>query len=255
MRVEPVETNFLRVEPVETNPGFDKLTQQTFLNDLAGWDECAPTIDACTVDGRTHPDHGDLWAVAWAVIEHTGGRLVMSARGESLGYELTRTITLRPGGMSLEYTATSDRGALPFLWAAHPQFRASATTRVQLEPGIDRVVDVLGAEDVPLAWGPDLATAGTLEPGGFRKLYVDPGQRPTSATLVHDDGASLTLRFDGCDYLGLWFDRAAYSSETVIALEPSNAYRDSLAWAIDNGTAARIPSDGTLRWRLDLDLA
>jgi hypothetical protein len=245
----------LPAPPVETNPGFDSRGQQRhFTDDLAGWDECAPTIDPCTVDGRHLPDHGDLWSVAWNVVEHTDHRLAMSARGESLGYDLTRTIELRAAGMTIEYRATSDLGDLPFLWAAHPQFRASETTRVELDAGIDRVVDVLAAEDAPLDWSADLATAGTLEPGGSRKLYVDPGQRPTSATLVHDDGASLVLRFSGCDYLGLWFDRAAYSSETVIALEPSTAYRDSLAWAIDNGTAARIPADGALRWRLDLSL-
>ena len=236
------------VEPVETN-------QQSFLDDLAGWDECAPTIDACVVDGRMLPDHGELWSARWRVVEHTDRRLVMSTHGDSLGYTMSRTIELHSGGMTIEYAATSDHGDLPFLWAAHPQFRASATTRVQLEPGIDRVVDVLGDRDVPFDWSPSVATTGTLEPGGFRKLYVDPALRPTSATLVHDDGAALTLRFDSCDYLGLWFDREAYSRETVIALEPSNAYRDSLARAIDNGTAARIPSDGALRWRLDLDLA
>ena len=48
---------------------------------------------------------------------------------------------------------------------------------------------------------------------------------------------------------------AGYSTETVVALEPSTAYRDSLAWAIDNGTAARIPSRGALRWSLDVDLS
>ncbi|HEY4269703.1 MAG TPA: hypothetical protein VGM94_16095 [Galbitalea sp.] len=233
----------------------ENTTPLHFTDDLAGWDECAPTIDECVVDGRPLPDHGDLWAVTWSVVEHSGERLVMAARGASLGYELTRTIELRGAGMTIDYSATSEGDALPFLWAAHPQFLATATTRVQLEPGIDRVVDVLGDRDVALEWSADLATAGTLEPGGFRKLYVDPGLRPTSASLVHDDGASLTLAFEGCDYLGLWFDRAAYSTETVIALEPSTAYRDSLAWAIDNGTAARIPSRGALRWRLDLDLA
>ena len=235
------------VEPVEPAPA-------AFTDDLSGWDECAPTIDACEVDGRSLPDHGDLWSASWTVVEHSSTRLVMSARGESLGYELTRAIEVRPGGMTIDYTATSNNGDLPFLWAAHPQFVASATTRVVLEPGIDRVVEVLGDEDVPFAWTPDLATAGTLEPGGFRKLYVDPAMRPTMATLVHDDDASLELRFTGCDYLGLWFDRAGYSTETVIALEPSTGYRDSLAWAIENGTAARIPSGGALRWSLALDL-
>ena len=35
---------------------------------LAGWDECIPTVAACTgADGRAVPDHGSVWARAWTV--------------------------------------------------------------------------------------------------------------------------------------------------------------------------------------------
>src|SRR6266700_4885828 len=37
--------------------------------DASGWDECLPSVAACTVStaaGSTNiPDHGDLWRVAW----------------------------------------------------------------------------------------------------------------------------------------------------------------------------------------------
>ena len=33
----------------------------------AGLDECLPTVAPCTWRGRTLPDHGEIWALPWAV--------------------------------------------------------------------------------------------------------------------------------------------------------------------------------------------
>src|SRR5438067_797219 len=43
--------------------------------DASGWDECLPSVAACSVptEGGTAeiPDHGDLWRVSWTVADRS----------------------------------------------------------------------------------------------------------------------------------------------------------------------------------------
>lgn len=96
--------------------------------EMAGWDECAPTIAPCAVDGVELPDHGDLWNARWRLDGATA-----SVEGRALPYEFRRTASVAAeGALRFEYEARSLAGELPFLWAAHPQFQASAGTTVRL---------------------------------------------------------------------------------------------------------------------------
>ncbi len=53
-------------------------------------------------------------------------------------------------------------------------------------------------------------------------------------------------------YLGIWFDRGAYSREPVIALEPSTGYYDSLATAVELGRVPRLEVGVPFEWYVDL---
>jgi hypothetical protein len=225
----------------------------TFVeSDPSGWDECAPSIDACSVDGREIPDHGDLWTASWRVTRTAGDELDMSVTGRSLDYRLSRTISPTPTGLRFEYQATTEHHCAPFLWAAHPQFVSPTGSRVELPRVVRTVVDVLSPDNDHLQWSAAIASIDSLKPGGFRKVYADPVTPVSSATLRHPDGAALTLSWEGCPYLGLWFDNGVYASEPVVAIEPSLAFRDSLAWAVKNGTHATIEPGKTLRWSLEV---
>ena len=128
--------------------------------DASGWDECLPSVAACTVEtaGGTVsiPDHGDLWRVAWQPVaasgqwsvvsdQLSGGACASSAtfRGEcfSLPLRLERTVALTETGkgwqLSLDYTVTNT-GAdpMPWSWAAHPLFAVEAGDRVVLPDSI-----------------------------------------------------------------------------------------------------------------------
>ncbi|MBK4348641.1 hypothetical protein [Lacisediminihabitans changchengi] len=219
--------------------------------EMAGWDECAPTIDACTVQGRELPDHGDLWDVAWS---EDGNRT--SVNGTSWPYSLERTVEQSPfGGIRLSYVARAAGDRVPFLWAAHPQFVAPAGSYVQLGGGITRVVDILAESQPPLPWTSALASFDSVAPGGFRKVYVDPSMIATSATLVRPEGVSLRMRWSNdVRYLGLWFDHAAYAAQAVVAIEPALGFADSLAKAVSNGAAAILQREEPLRWWVDIDV-
>ncbi len=217
--------------------------------EMRGWDECAPTIVACRIADRDLPDHGDLWDARFDV---AGDRLCVVAT--SLPYRFERRILATPAGLRLEYSAEALQFAIPFLWAAHPQFAAPAGTHDELMPTAGRVVDVMDPSTPASDWTPELATIDTVEPGGCRKVYVDPDTDVDRARLVRADGSALAMRWsDACPYLGIWFDAGAYSRSPVIALEPATAYFDSLETAVRLGRAPMLEPGAPLSWWLELE--
>lgn len=222
--------------------------------EMAGWDECAPSIVACKVGGRVIPDHGDLWD---SVFDATGS--TVRRRGD--GYLFERTIEPTETGLRFRYEATATDGALPFLWAAHPQFVAPPGTRIALPQQATRVVDVTNGEvstdgTPTLRWDEELATIDTVDDGGSRKLYVDPATPVFEASLVRPDGATLSMHWSPeSPYLGLWFDNRAWSREPVIALEPSTGYYDSLARALASSRVAILHPGHPLRWWLEIGVS
>lgn len=223
-------------------------------SDLAGWDECAPSIDACEVAGHSVPDHGDLWTTEWTTVSATPESLELSVLGRSLDYRLVRRIAATEHGLRLDYVASAIGAATPFLWAAHPQFVSRPGSVLELPASVTRVVDVIDPSGPLVAWSAELATLDSLPDRGCRKVYVDPLNRADTATLRHPDGATLTLSWQNCPYLGLWFDNRAYSREPVVAIEPSLGFRDSLSWAVEHGHAPMLSPGRDLHWSLELAL-
>lgn len=217
--------------------------------EMAGWDECAPTIVGCRVAGRDLPDHGDLWDAPFRVEQD--GRTV-TAVGRSLNYTFRRRITATPTGLRIEYEAVALDGPIPFLYAAHPQFVAPPGTRVHV-PRLRGVVDVLDPTLPQRSWTSHLATIDTVPSGDSRKLYGHPDTAISSASIIHPDGGSLGMRWSSaCAYVGLWFDNRAYSREPVIAIEPSTAYFDALDIAISLDRAPYLTPMHPLVWRIEL---
>lgn len=224
--------------------------------DMFGWDECAPTVTATVLpDGRALPDHGDLWDVAWSVQHNDpAGNLATTVTGRCLPYQLTRRIQSTATGLRFSYEVVADESNLPFLWLAHPQFRAPTGTRVLLEA--DRVVEVLGKDPVPQPWTEATDGIDSVPPGGCRKVYVEPDHSVGEIGLSVPGRGVLKMRWDPVDlpYLGVWFDRCRYAREDVIALEPSNGYYDSLSTALACDRARRLAVGTPTGWYLDLSL-
>jgi galactose mutarotase-like enzyme len=219
---------------------------------MAGWDECAPTISACEVAGTHLPDHGDAWDAVWVPGDADG---VLRHRGTSLPYALERRIEQTPkGGLKISYRAEATGGAVPFLWAAHPQFAAPPGTRVDLSPEPDVVVDVLEDGWPRRRWNSSLSRVDTLSRGACRKVYLAPGEPLHAVDIVRPTGERLRLSFsDSVPYLGLWFDNAAYARSPVIAVEPSLGFADSLRTAVERGMAATLVPGEPLEWSLEVD--
>lgn len=215
--------------------------------EMGGWDECAPTIVACKgPHGEALPDHGDLWDTAWMAAGS-----VMTVCGTSLPYRLTRSVSAIRRGVRLDYEVVADRD-MPFLWAAHPQFRAPAGTRVEL--GTASAVDVLTRPGRQFTLAKGDLTIDSLDSGGSRKFYVDPTTPTGTAALVVPGAGRLELRWDArvAPFLGVWFDNCAFAREPVIALEPSTGYYDSLARAVDHDAVLRLRAGEPVSWFVEV---
>ena len=123
-------------------------------SDAGGWDECLPSVAACTVETAggavSIPDHGDLWRVEWAERREQGtGNREQSPHGSdgvslradcfSLPLTLEREVELIETAagwqVRLDYKLTNTGSfPAPWSWAAHPLFAVEAGDRIVL-PG------------------------------------------------------------------------------------------------------------------------
>lgn len=246
----------------------------TFVDhDLSGWDEMFPTIDACPSPHDPAvmlPDHGEVWALSWETVARSEEAITLQVSGRALDYLLTRTVTLLPNGLRLDYAVENRTGkALPYLWAAHPLFRGN-DTEVVLPAEVKQVVAVAHPRietantllDWALATLPDgerqrLDQVGEPSRKDFRKVYLQPDQRIASAGLrQHGKGCTLNMSWDAtaAPYLGVWVDEGTYTKDSTVALEPCSGYYDSVERAIAQGRVTTIPANGRASWWVEVRL-
>jgi galactose mutarotase-like enzyme len=217
-----------------------------------GWDEVVPTVAACVLgdstafSGKVLPDHGDAWQMPWTLDSHDHTHLQTSVRLATLPITLTRRVTGTPTGLRLEWEASTDGpGPVPLAWCAHPLFTADADTRIVL-PGlapalIEEHPHRGGSRDWPSAVGAAAIKAFTAEP-------------QSTASVVHGNGDTLTLSWDPAllPYLGLYWDGAEFTDTPVVAIEPSTAFGDSAALALDEDRIRILQPGSPFRWWLQL---
>jgi len=236
-----VKKRELLQEPL--NPVLPRNRSMRFdAGDASGWDECLPSVAACTVGTANGvaaiPDHGDLWREPWEIEgtsirgQGTGKNDLSSVtlRGVcfSLPLSLERTVALAETEngwrLSADYTLTNTgRVAVPWSWAAHPLFAAEEGDRIELPASI-RELRVegsgggrLGEAGDRVAWPmaglaaggkTDLATVQAKKSGIGDKLFTRALGVDEGWCNLHRPRAGVRIRmsFDGsaAPYLGLW---------------------------------------------------
>ena len=246
--------------------------------DMSGWDEMFPTINACDYPapgpfhGRHLPDHGEVWPLPWTC-ESAEAVLTCHVAGRALPYRLTRTARLpSPDALQLDYAA-ENTGAEPFhyLWAAHPQFTADADTQIVLPDQVTQVYNVVeagpwGKAGTLYSWPQTTTSDGTawqldrIGPASrhaCRKFYTLPTQPVSWGALVNRRaGRGLRLEWpaETVPFLGLWVDEGTYNAAPTAALEPSSGFYDSLVRAYDNRQAAELAPGQQHSWTLTVRL-
>lgn len=233
--------------------------------DASGWDECLPSVAACSVETASGiasiPDHGDLWRVPWsAVRDQRSGGGPLTLRGEcfSLPLTLERIVALEETQsgctLKLDYTVRNTGSSpAPWSWAAHPLFVAEAGDRIQL-PGSIKELRLegsgggrLGRNGNRVTWPlaeladgskTDLSIAQAPESEIGDKLFAGPLSESENWCVLERPKAGLRIRVNfnatATPYLGLWICYGGWperpgTKQMCVAMEPATAPVDSLA--------------------------
>lgn len=228
---------------------------------FAGLDECFPTVGTSVwVDGRTLPDHGDMWAREWKIIEQGPNTLEFAVESPEWGIRLTRRISLQGGTVRFHYELlnTSDKES-PALWSMHPLFAIKDGDRLELPQSV-RFLKIeasdpsLRDEDAPggrVAYPlirPDVRLDELALPDprqGYLKCFAGPLAAVDCSAILYNsrDGDRLEVRWDAnaAPYLGLWLTRGGYRGWHHLAIEPTNAPYDRVDVAArDSGCASAV---------------
>jgi galactose mutarotase-like enzyme len=246
---------------------------------MSGWDEMFPTIVACTYPGNgprhgeSLPDHGEAWALPWAVTEAGNGRLTLRLEGRALPYRLERTADCpEPRTIRFHYRLTNlGDEPMPYVWAAHPQFLCGESAEVVFPPQVRQVINTIpaswgwGDPETRFSWPSGTAVDGSparldrtsgpqLQRG--RKFFVLPDVATGWAALHRSDRRWLRFNWDSraVPYLGLWVDEGALNHATVAAPEPTTGWYDSLEVAWNKGCVETVAAHGEREWELIVTL-
>jgi len=231
-----------------------------------GWDELFPTDEAGSFDGRSLPDHGELWTGEWHAAPFTEG----DAAGIRLRFstpvslfDAEKTILLRPEASTLElrYRLTNQGQApFPFLFKLHPAFAVSASHRIDFAPmTVVREPDfpgTLGEAPLSFPWpyaplnGHRLDLRQVPEPasGAVHFFYGDHLRGGWCGVTNCATGLAAGLRYDPQVFSSCWLfaTHGGWLDLNVAVLEPATGYPFRLQSLIESGRARWLAPGETL---------
>jgi galactose mutarotase-like enzyme len=264
---ELLQTPLLPYAPRTQTMAFDEA-------DASGWDECLPSVAACSVQlangSVAHiPDHGDLWRVQWEPTGADEGTL----RAECISLPLVLVRSLAIAGtetgweLQTNYSLTNTgKHAVPWSWAAHPLFAVEPGDRIVLPESIHSLRlegsggNRLGIGGDTVSWPiaslaagkeTDLSLAQSIDSRIGDKLFAGPLHASENWCLLERPNAGVRIKvcFDpvAMPYLGLWLCYGGWPArpglkQMCVALEPSSAPVDSLA-ATGSWSRSLAPGD------------
>jgi galactose mutarotase-like enzyme len=244
--------------------------------DASGIDECIPTVSGCEVESIVLPDHGDFWRIPFRH-RRDGDELVLDADGFSLPLSFEKRLSLRGSRLTMKY-ALRNTGETPveFLWSAHPGFAVEAGDKVVLPPSVAEVAvwysanSRLGAPGRAHSWPHtrdeygatiDLSLAGGPDDKVGDKLFASAPPEGWIAIDRHRLHRQIKVHFDPTQnpYVGLWLAYGGWPDgqaqrQHCIALEPCTAPADSLATAIERGSARMLGPRAKWDWKIEIEI-
>jgi len=236
-------------------------------HDTSGFDECFPTVAACTEGGRNLPDHGQIWSRRARVTREESALRIES---ELPGARFTRTLRLAGDTLQLDYEVLGERPTAA-LWSSHPLLAARPGMQILL-PRCVRELLVEWSSDVALgsrvAWpshhGARLDVLLPPTAARAHKLFTDVIAADEGACALYDPvrDTAVTFRFDPKDVpcIGLWVCEGGWpttraSKHYTVALEPCSGRPDSLAEAVALGTSFQLPTIVPRRWTVMMSIS
>jgi len=215
---------------------------------LVGIDECVPTIEPCSWQGRELPDHGEVWSVPWQVDGEAweNGILKTRARLGISPFEFERTVELQGNEVRLGYQL-HNLSAIPesFLWAIHPLLRMEGGDELELPDSTRKLFNGETWVD---------AVSSTIPERNCAKIFARPVSEGWAAIRNQAGGDRLEFNWDSTenDTLGLWLTRGGWHGHHHLAIEPTNADDDSLAVTAARKRCGTVAGKSSVSWQLGL---
>ena len=239
----------------------------------SGFDDMFPTISECYCDvdpwaGTKMPDHGEVWSLPWKC-EIAGAEVHLAVHGARFPYILKKTISFEgENTILINYSAQNlSAYAFPAMWAAHPLFNVTPSTRIILPESARNIINTVagpalggygGRFGFPKAttadgreW--DLSRVGPNDGRYFFKyFFLD--TLAEGFALLHDSETRETMGMawpiEQVPYLGMWVNEGAWAGMYDVAPEPCTAPFDRWDTARQWGKLPVIPPCGSQQWNL-----
>lgn len=218
---------------------------------LVGWDECLPTITPCTWRGRSLPDHGEVWNMAWQLDESAWKQSVIktSVRLPISPFEFTRSIEIKDDTLHVSYHLLNlSEEPQEFLWAMHPLLALQPGDRLVLSRDIRQR---LGKQP----WLDSLNFEG--EASLCAKVFAGSLEQGRAEFFNSISEESLIFNWDAadCNTLGIWLTRGGWNGHHHVALEPTNGAHDSLLVAAGKPNHCGVlDSFGKREWKIQIQV-
>lgn len=273
-------TNFL-LEPQNKNKNYKPAYHGApFHNyDVSGFDECFPTIEACTIKTKygseiLFPDHGQLWSKSWQYSITEDDTFIRTAKGINWNYAFSKKVHLEENKFIIEYLVQNNEDEpLPYIWAAHPLLNVAPGDEIYLTDEIQNVLlywsndPTLGAKGKELEWPlidgkNDYSIIPHREFGKAVKLFSGKLNESVWATLHKPKNKeSFLITFDSSEipFLGIWlcyggWPESIKDKHFTIALEPTNVPGDCLADAIKENKCGVLLPQQISEWRVEFSI-
>jgi galactose mutarotase-like enzyme len=291
LRIEVMPALGGKITSIQLVPGGDELLQRPLLpyapripfmhfddSDASGWDECLPSVAACSVQTSSGivsvPDHGDFWQVAWQLDSLHENDLTLSADGFSLPLRFAKSLRLEDNRLRIAYRVqNSGTDSVEYVWSAHPLFTVDAGDRIVLPSSVKEVIvegggGRLGPRGTKHPWPQtraingemsDLSIAGEITDEIGDKLFTAAPSEGWCAIDRISLKRRIELHFDAREVpnLGLWICYGGWpenraNRQNCVALEPCTTDGDSLTVAMTQGRARQIAPGREDRWTIEL---
>jgi galactose mutarotase-like enzyme len=244
-------------------------------SDASGFDECLPSVAACTIgtgSGEAQiPDHGEFWRLPCSVQTLTPTQVRLTATGSVLPLRFERTVRLDGDTLRIDYRLeNAGMEEVPYAWSAHPLFSVDPGDVISLPPSVSQVTVEgsggarLGAAGAVHSWpsatladgsSASLDIAGREEERIGDKLFTEAPAEGWCILERKKAGLRLRVEFDAklSPWLGLWlcyggWPQGQENRQNCVAIEPCTAPLDSLEAALKGGFGRHLAPGQSATW-------
>lgn len=235
-----------------------------------GWEEMFPTAAPGLIDGKSYPDHGELWSLPWEVSSEATDEtatLQLSTTTPLSAFRVEKRLTLRGAAPRLEvaYSLLNQSGReFPFLFALHPALEITSRCRlhfppmsVELDPSFP---GTLAEVRSPFAWPCAERPSGktdlsVVQPESSREVCFLYGTNLQGGYCAVTDTAERLTRglvFSPDVFRSCWLfaTYGGWRNLNVALLEPSTSHPMAIEQVIRAGRAVALPNGGRFETRV-----